>query len=169
MSEPPISHSTSIEHVSFSDYAADSSSQDLLASRDSLLSSLSISQTTLTRPASSQEVKTPTPTSSTEGLAHWERSRQQWTQGHKPYNPDADCFRDYKRNPDLEKIDVHAHFNGIYDSVVLGRRFAKPVPLNFITAVLIHGWKREGLWSERPPEPIEPTVKLDESASSDAN
>ncbi|KAJ3402061.1 hypothetical protein CcCBS67573_g05175 [Chytriomyces confervae] len=87
-----------------------------------------------------------------EGLPHWEDARRTWTRGHKPYDPNADCYKDYKRHTAVEKVDP-VHFNGVYDSIVNGRRFSKPVPLNFITAVLIHGWKREGLWEAPVAEP----------------
>ncbi|KAI9208832.1 uncharacterized protein BJ171DRAFT_577183 [Polychytrium aggregatum] len=43
-----------------------------------------------------------------------------------------------------------AHYDTIYHSLMEQRRFARPVPLNFITAVLIHGWKREGLMTDHP-------------------
>lgn len=29
-----------------------------------------------------------------------------------------------------------------------GRRFVKPVPLSFVTTILIYGWKRDGIGKE---------------------
>jgi hypothetical protein len=51
---------------------------------------------------------------------------------------------DYDRYPDLKDVQ-YDHLDSIYDSILQGRRFLKPMPLGFITQVLVHGWRREKL------------------------
>ncbi|KAI8846106.1 hypothetical protein BC829DRAFT_445595 [Chytridium lagenaria] len=70
------------------------------------------------------------------GLENWEHRRRQWTQNHRPYNPESragEGFRDHAALREVEPV----HYDAIYQSLVLGRRFAKPVPLDFITTVLV--------------------------------
>ncbi|TPX59841.1 hypothetical protein PhCBS80983_g02253 [Powellomyces hirtus] len=98
--------------------------------------------------ADQSQSETAAPTRITTGLSHWEQRRAAWIQGHKPYtqNP-APAADDWcKDNPALAEVDS-THFDAIYRSLVDGRRFAKAVPLPFVVAVLVHGWKKEGLWS----------------------
>ncbi|KAI8811502.1 hypothetical protein BJ742DRAFT_769422 [Cladochytrium replicatum] len=83
------------------------------------------------------------------GYLHWLSQREKWTEGHTPYDPYT-TQPSYKSNPALAQVD-ETHFDAIYDGLVNGRRFAKPVPLAFVSTVLVHGWKREGLWA--PPMP----------------
>ncbi|KAI9347361.1 hypothetical protein BDR26DRAFT_75419 [Obelidium mucronatum] len=141
-----LTHQVSIEHISFKQSARSSS-----------------------RIASNQDNSDPLQTSnqesssSLEGLDHWTATRTQWTQGHKPYDTLADCCKDYKRHESVSNVES-AQFEGVYNNLVNGRRFARPVPLTFITAVLIHGWKKEGLWAPPPPEP---EVKPEKRPSSD--
>ncbi|KAI9091800.1 hypothetical protein DFS34DRAFT_313985 [Phlyctochytrium arcticum] len=98
-------------------------------------------------PASSPSASTDSPSASeTTGLSAWEARRASWTKGHKPYSPHPPPAPDwFKSNPALADVD-ESHFDAIYKSLVDGRRFAKPVPLPFVVSVLIHGWKKEGLW-----------------------
>jgi hypothetical protein len=70
------------------------------------------------------------------GLSHWEQRRAQWTRGHKPYDPETSASESYQSNPALKEVEP-CHFDAIYQSLVDGRRFAKPVPLSFITTILV--------------------------------
>ncbi|KAJ3167943.1 hypothetical protein HDU88_001890 [Geranomyces variabilis] len=97
--------------------------------------------------SSSPSPSSPSP-SSARGLPLWEQRRAQWIAGHKPYSQNTRAATDQwaKDNPALVDVD-QSHFDAIYKSMVDGRRFAKPVPLPFVVAVLVHGWKKEGLWA----------------------
>ncbi|KAI9011245.1 hypothetical protein BC832DRAFT_590488 [Gaertneriomyces semiglobifer] len=81
------------------------------------------------------------------GVSTWERRRAEWTRGHQPYAATASLSSTdrFKNNPSLAEVNV-SHYDAIYRSLMEGRRFANPVPLPFVVAVLINGWKREGLW-----------------------
>ncbi|KAJ3216514.1 hypothetical protein HDU67_009381 [Dinochytrium kinnereticum] len=79
------------------------------------------------------------------GVEHWEQRRRQWTQSHRPYDPDGKAGESFRNHAALKEVEP-VHYDAIYQSLVAGRRFAKPVPLDFITTILIHGWKKEGLW-----------------------
>ncbi|KAJ3161764.1 hypothetical protein HDU86_006535 [Geranomyces michiganensis] len=96
-------------------------------------------------PSPSHSSPSPCPT---RGLPLWEQRRAEWIAGHKPYSQNTRAATDQwaKDNPALVDVD-QSHFDAIYKSMVDGRRFAKPVPLPFVVAVLVHGWKKEGLWA----------------------
>ncbi|KXS11664.1 hypothetical protein M427DRAFT_60521 [Gonapodya prolifera JEL478] len=81
------------------------------------------------------------------GVSHWERQRVAWTRGHVPFNTEGGETNTYKQNAVLADVDV-THFDPIYNSLVqVQRRFARPMPLGFVTTVLQHGWRKEGLLS----------------------
>ncbi|KAI8819365.1 uncharacterized protein EV422DRAFT_109460 [Fimicolochytrium jonesii] len=89
------------------------------------------------------------------GLSFWEQRRAAWVCGHKPYpEEEADKAKEAKeehcdwasKSPVLSEVQP-GHMDAIYKSMVEGRRFARPVPLPFVVAVLVDGWKKEGLWS----------------------
>ncbi|KAJ3286460.1 hypothetical protein HDU79_006463 [Rhizoclosmatium sp. JEL0117] len=137
-------HELSIEHISFTKQP-------------------SLHQDQPHDPSSTSQSHPPTSSHTHEpGLSHWESTRREWTKGHAPYSETGDCQRDYKAHPSVSKVHP-SQFNDVYENLVNGRRFQKPVPLTFITAVLISGWKKEGLWCERPPEPIEKPIKREDS------
>jgi hypothetical protein len=75
---------------------------------------------------------------STIGLSNWNATRARWTSGHAPYNPNADASADFRQVPGLAEVE-ECHYDAIYNSLVSGRRFVKPVPLNFITTILVSG------------------------------
>ncbi|KAJ3340116.1 hypothetical protein HDU93_007341 [Gonapodya sp. JEL0774] len=81
------------------------------------------------------------------GLAHWEMQRAVWKQGHVPYDPHASAGMDYKRHDFLADVEL-SHFDAIYNSLVQAqRKFTRPMPLDFVSAVLVHGWRKEGLFA----------------------
>ncbi|KND00512.1 uncharacterized protein SPPG_04824 [Spizellomyces punctatus DAOM BR117] len=123
--------------------------------------------TALNEPSTTSHPASSSASSSTTGLSQWEQTRAQWTRGHRPYSPNPPPAPDwYKSNPALADVDV-THFDAIYKSLVEGRRFAKPVPLPFVVAVLIHGWKVEGLWN--PATGIGAAYPADESNNNNKN
>ncbi|KAJ3084456.1 hypothetical protein HK100_009291, partial [Physocladia obscura] len=71
-----------------------------------------------------------------EGVDDWALRRALWTRGHAAYDDAADCTRDYKRHAAVASVGP-AQFDAVYANLVQGRRFSKPVPLSFITAVLV--------------------------------
>ena len=78
------------------------------------------------------------------GLSDWERKRREFTQGHKPYNSKSNAAIEYKSNPLLCDVE-QGHFDTIYESIVSGKKFLKPMPLSFVMLVIVHGWRKEGL------------------------
>ncbi|TPX30142.1 hypothetical protein SmJEL517_g06223 [Synchytrium microbalum] len=82
------------------------------------------------------------------GLSHWEQQRNHWRRNHQEYNENS--FESFRSHPALEAVE-EAHYETIFSSIVHNqRRFARPVPLDFVTTVLVHGWKAEGLFTPPP-------------------
>ncbi|KAJ3095986.1 hypothetical protein HK100_005675 [Physocladia obscura] len=112
------------------------------------------------------------------GVNDWALRRALWTRGHAAYDNAADCTRDYKRHASVASIGP-AQFDAVYANLVQGRRFSKPVPLSFIIGVLVllqshdlvmHGWKKEGLWEPPPLEPqFIPVRRYSNSDNDDGN
>ncbi|KAI8826202.1 uncharacterized protein EV422DRAFT_503503 [Fimicolochytrium jonesii] len=94
-------------------------------------------------PQSPSQPPPPTP-----GLPFWEQRRAAWTANHTPYteNPAPVTDQWIRDNPALADVDATA-YDAIYAALVEGRRFARRTPLPFVTSVLVHGWKKEGLWA----------------------
>ena len=80
------------------------------------------------------------------GASYWECRRKQWI-GNQQLIKDDDppCLhleRNYLKLDHLSDIQP-TNFDEIYKQIVFhGRRFTKPVPLEFVVDVLYHGWKK---------------------------
>nr|KAJ3420016.1 NudC domain-containing protein 1 [Polyrhizophydium stewartii] len=78
------------------------------------------------------------------GAGHWEQQRQAWRASHRPYDPQAAASQAFRSHPAL--VDVNeTHYEAVYQSLITGRRFTQGVPLSFVTTILIHGWRKEGM------------------------
>jgi hypothetical protein len=75
------------------------------------------------------------------GYEHWMELRRNYTQGFKPYNSKFDASIEYKKNQSLKGVE-QGHFDTLYDSIVNGRTFQKPVSLSFVMLVILHGWRK---------------------------
>ncbi|TPX50575.1 hypothetical protein SeMB42_g02193 [Synchytrium endobioticum] len=88
------------------------------------------------------------------GLQHWQRQRDTWTRAHKKY--DVHAFESFRSHPALAEVDP-SHYDAVCASLVQNlRRFARPVPLDFVTTVLVHDWRKKGLFT--PPPDYQPGV-----------
>lgn len=80
------------------------------------------------------------------GLAHWQKVREDWTRGHKPYDAKYDAFKEYKSKHAMLQDVEPGHFDTIYTTLIAsGRKLLNPLPLSFVMLVILHGWRREGL------------------------
>ncbi|KAI9026261.1 hypothetical protein DFJ74DRAFT_704741 [Hyaloraphidium curvatum] len=90
----------------------------------------------------------PRPAKPDVGIDHWNRRRAEWTKNHAPPELPPPQGPPSSRYPFLDEITPQ-HFDSVYSSLVTAqRRFTRPMPLDFVTAVLVHGWKREGLFAD---------------------
>jgi hypothetical protein len=73
-------------------------------------------------------------------MSHFDSIRSQWTLNHIPYSESTHSH---------STIPVD-QYDGIYDCLISGKSLKKPLNLSFIIAVLIHGWKSDGLFTPPP-------------------
>ncbi|KAI8893332.1 hypothetical protein BC833DRAFT_653001 [Globomyces pollinis-pini] len=79
------------------------------------------------------------------GFNHWIQQRNNIIATHThPYEPLDNTSIKHKKNPLLQDVELY-HLDDIYDALMSGRKFIQKVPLSFVTTVLIHGWKKDGL------------------------
>lgn len=99
------------------------------------------------------------------GILNWESRRTEWN---RKTTPDGFENEFQSRHASLDEVTPN-HYDAVYTSLVTAqRKFTKwalcstprllvsdrffsllrPMPLSFVTAVLVHGWKKEGLFND---------------------
>ena len=80
------------------------------------------------------------------GYDNWVAKRREWTLGHKLYLKDKKLIIE---DPTLQSMSSESK-DIIYENLSKGKKFSVPKPLYFVIEILVHAWKRDGLWE--PPK-----------------